>query len=135
MPFPYVTQALFELRIDYSAEDFGLTAAEWQLVIDSILEEESARVEGAAYADGDWRTDADAPPAVRNAVIALAHNSLSQVKERGLARESLGSGASGSGGTYDYTPQKEVRETVKQDLRDAGFGQHKTAGVDALGRY
>lgn len=135
MPFPYVTQTLFELRTDYSAADFGLTAAEWQQVVDSILEEESARVEGEAYADGDWRTDTDVPPAVRSAVIALAQNSLSQIKERGLDSESLGSGASGSGGSYEFTPQEELREAIKQDLRDAGFGQHKTAGVEALGRY
>lgn len=131
MPFPYVTQSEFEPRIDYSWRDFDNIAGEKEYgeVLTTILETESERVEGPGYTGQRWRDGGSVPHVVKDAVIALAQTSLSQIKERGLARESLGSGASGSGGTYDYRPPKEIRDEVKETLEEAGF----VGGPDGAG--
>lgn len=142
--FPYVPLALFKLRIGYSAADFELSDAdgsapegdgsEWDTVLTDILETESERVE--SWTGERWRGDDESPPAVvKDAVLALAQHSLSQIKERGLEDESLGSGASGSGGSYTYTPTETMREQVKRDLADAGYTDFWSVSVESVGRF
>lgn len=123
MPFPFVEADRLAHELEYTQADFPAIESEsgWNSLLSDAVKTESERVEG--YADDDaadgWRdADASVPYVVRSAVIRLARQRIAGIKEDGIAKEDLVSGAG-----YDYRPPKALRDEVKEALEEAG---HRT---------
>jgi hypothetical protein len=118
MPFPYVDPDDFERELQYTQADFpGVQdQSDWNGLLTEALKAESERVEGYTT-NHSWRPDSDTVPfVVRMAVIRLARQRIAGIKEDGISKEDLVSGAG-----YDYRPPQELRDEVQSALAEAGY--------------
>lgn len=118
----YITEQQLERRLRFDYGRLDLNQSEWSSVIGEVIEEATSDVRSmteppfdeSAYASPDeLHTDW---PELRSATIRMARSHLFEIIGDGLDQESLGSGASGSGGTYEYRSPKTVRDEVRSEL-------------------
>jgi hypothetical protein len=128
MPFPYADRARLERELQYTQADFPGVADEsdWNALLEDALESASERVEGAQYAGQDWRDATDTVPAiVAWAVIRLARHRIASIREDGISKEDLVSGAG-----YDYRPPSAIRSEVQQAIQNAGLAGRYTGSAN-----
>ena len=128
MPFPYVSADEFARELPYSHEDSGMTESEWSTLLTDKLEQESARVE--AWVDESFRDEnATVPFAVRGAVIRLTRSVIGQIEEDGLSSEKVGDHSE------SYRPPGELREEIRTELGEVGYGDENAVVIDGMGRF
>lgn len=121
MPMPFVDETTFEQELQYTAADFDLDSSEFQALLTRALGTASEQVASFAteIADGTWQNAAsvdDIPRVAREGVIRLARARVARIREDGISKEDLVSGAG-----YDYRPPQAIRNEVKQQLDEAGY--------------
>lgn len=119
MPFPYVPADEFELELEYTAADFPAIQSEsdWNKLLERALKTASERVDGWIDGEYDWRgEDNTAPFVVQTAVTRLARQRIAGIKEDGITKEDLVSGAG-----YDYRTPAELRAEIRDELSEAGY--------------
>jgi hypothetical protein len=122
MPFPYVEPERLEHELQYTQNDFpGIEdGSDWATLLSDSLKTASERVDGWLDSGTDWR-DADSVPfVIQLAVIRLARARIAHIREDGIESEGLVSGAN-----YDYRPPGELREEIRRQLADAGYGTNQ----------
>lgn len=118
MPFPYVASDELERELQYSQHDFpGIDSeSDWAGLLEEAVKTESERVEGYT-SNHSWRADSKTVPfVVRLCVIRLARQRLAGIREDGISKEDLVSGAG-----YDYRPPEAIRSEVQKALAEAGY--------------
>lgn len=122
MPFPYVTETEMSRELPYSHKNTGLTESEWMDLVADKLKQESARVE--SWIDESYRGEYDTVPfVVRAAVIRLTRSVITQIESDGLSSESV------DDHSESYRPPAEVREEVRNELGEAGYGDENVASL------
>lgn len=113
MPFPYVSQSVFERELSFTYEKTELTQGEWDSLLTDKLKQESERVE--SYTSQKWRNKSEVPRVVKAAVIRLTRSIINQIEEGGLSSESVGDH------DESYRPLGAIRAEVRAELADAGY--------------
>ena len=118
----YITQPQLERRLRFGYGKLDLSQGDWSTVINEVIEEATSDVRSMTDEPFDDANYVDAAamhavfPELRSATIRMARSYLFEIIGDGIERESLGSGASGSGGTYDYRSPRDVRNEVRSEL-------------------
>lgn len=127
MPFPYVEASKIERELPYGHQGSGMGETEWTEFIQDKAKQESARVE--EWVNDSYRGDNDSVPfVVQAAVIRLVRSVVTQVDSDGLNSEDVGDHSE------DYRPPADVRDEVRNELGEAGYGDENVVKIDGMGR-
>ena len=128
----YLTAEQLERRLRFDSGRLDLTEGEWSSVVNEAIEEATADVRAmteSPFDDAEYATTDElhtAFPEIRGAAVRMARSRLFEIIGDNIDRESLGSGASGSGGTYEYRTPKAVRDEVRSELARVDWSRDYT---------
>lgn len=116
----YIDQARLEPRLYGGAAYFGVDEADWDALLDDLIDEASDEVDAMA-----GQSFGSSPPSViRKATVKLTRAELHDIREQGLSSES-----DAAGNQQSYLDPGAIRDDVRDLLKEAGYYETGASGA------